>query len=209
MYQKYFKKLFDIVISLSLFIFLFPVMILIYLLVWFTIGSPIFRQKRSGLSGEIFNIYKFKTMTDECDKDKNLLSDELRVTKFGKFLRSTSLDELPGLWNVLKGEMSLVGPRPLLVEYLPYYSDRQAGRHKVRPGVTGWAQVNGRNSISWEEKFEFDLWYVDNSSLWLDIKILWFTIKKVLFRDGILPHDKNIMQRFDTMMTQRKSSNEK
>jgi len=137
-------------------------------------------------------------MTDELDLDGNLLPDSVRLTKFGKFLRSTSLDELPGLWNVLKGDMSLVGPRPLLVEYLPLYSVKQSRRHEVKPGVTGWAQVNGRNAISWDEKFELDVWYVDNQSIWLDIKILWLTVKKVIVRDGVSPEGKDIMPRFDT-----------
>ena len=136
-------------------------------------------------------------MTDDCDKDGNLLSDELRLTKFGKFLRSTSLDELPGLWNVLIGDMSLVGPRPLLVEYLPLYSTQQARRHEVKPGITGWAQVNGRNAISWDEKFDLDIWYVDNQSISLDIKILLMTIKKVIVRDGISAQGDATMPRFD------------
>ena len=135
-------------------------------------------------------------MTNERDKDGRLLSDEVRLTKFGKFLRSTSLDELPGLWNVLKGDMSLVGPRPLLVEYLPLYSEEQSRRHEVRPGITGWAQVNGRNTISWDEKFDLDVWYVDNQSIWLDIKILWMTIKKVIVRDGISQNNHVSMDKF-------------
>jgi len=161
-------------------------------------GSPVvFKQARPGLYGEIFNMYKFRTMTNECDKDGNLLSDEVRLTKFGKFLRSISADELPSLWCVLKGDMSLVGPRPLLVEYLPLYSKKQSRRHEVRPGITGWAQVNGRNTVSWNEKFDLDVWYVDNRSAWLDIKILWLTVKKVIARDGISPKDMDIMPRFD------------
>ena len=135
-------------------------------------------------------------MTNECDKDGNLLNDEVRLTEFGKFLRSTSLDELPGLWNVLKGDMSLVGPRPLLVEYLPLYSEKQSRRHEVRPGITGWAQVNGRNAISWDEKFDLDVWYVDNQSIWLDIKILWMTVKKVIVRDGISQSNHVTMDKF-------------
>jgi lipopolysaccharide/colanic/teichoic acid biosynthesis glycosyltransferase len=148
-------------------------------------------------------------MTNELDKNGILLPDERRLTKFGKFLRSTSLDELPSLSSVLKGDMSLVGPRPLLKEYLPFYSERQARRHEVRPGITGWAQVNGRNAISWEEKFELDLWYIENQSLWLDIKILCLTLKKVLVRDGISPQGEDIMPRFDTMMIGRRTSDEK
>jgi lipopolysaccharide/colanic/teichoic acid biosynthesis glycosyltransferase len=141
-------------------------------------------------------MYKFRSMTNECDKDGDLLIDEVRLTKFGKFLRSTSLDELPGLWSVLKGDMSLVGPRPLLIEYLPLYSEKQSRRHEVRPGITGWAQVNGRNAISWDEKFDLDVWYVDNQSIWLDIKILWMTVKKVIVRDGISQSNHVTMDKF-------------
>jgi len=178
-------------------LFLLPVIVLIVLLVRLKIGSPIFfKQARPGLNGNLFNMYKLRSMTSECDKDGNLLSDEVRLTKFGKFLRSTSLDELPGLWNVLKGDMSLVGPRPLLVEYLPLYSENQSRRHEVKPGITGWAQVNGRNAISWDEKFDLDVWYVDNQSIWLDIKILWMTIKKVIMRDGISQNNHVSMDKF-------------
>ena len=180
------KRIFDITLTLIGALFLFPVFLLTALMVKIKLGAPLFfKQVRPGLNGNLFNMYKFRSMTNECDKDGNLLSDEVRLTKFGKFLRSTSLDELPGLWNVLKGDMSLVGPRPLLVEYLPLYSEKQSRRHEVRPGITGWAQVNGRNAISWDEKFDLDVWYVDNQSIWLDIKILWMTIKKVIVRDGI------------------------
>ena len=180
------KRLFDLISSFVGLLFLLPVIVLIVLLVRLKIGSPIFfKQRRPGLNGEIFNIVKLRTMNNDRDKNGNLMSDEIRLTKFGKFLRSTSLDELPGLWNVLKGDMSLVGPRPLLVEYLPLYSERQSRRHKVRPGITGWAQVNGRNAISWDEKFELDVWYVDNKSIWLDVKILWLTVKKVIRRQGV------------------------
>jgi len=156
------------------------------LLVLTQLKFPVFfRQSRPGLKGKIFNIYKFRTMTNELDKDGIPLSDKLRLTKFGKFLRLVSLDELPSLWNVLKGEMSLVGPRPLLVQYLPLYTIKQARRHEVKPGITGWAQVNGRNTISWDKKFELDVWYVDNQSIWLDIKIIFKTLKKVLLRKDI------------------------
>ena len=196
MYRKYFKRLFDIITSLSLIIILFPLMALIFFLVYFFIGFPIFTQKRPGLNRNIFNIYKFRTMTNECNKDGILLSDEVRLTKFGKFLRSTSMDELPSLWNVLKGDMCIVGPRPLLVEYLPLYSTQQARRYEVKPGITGWAQVNGRNAISWVEKFDLDVWYVDNQSVWLDIKILFLTIKKVIMRDGISAKDDATMPPF-------------
>ena len=150
------------------------------------LGSPVFfTQVRPGLSGKPFRMFKFRSMTDERSLDGDLLPDAERLTSFGALLRSTSLDELPELWNVLKGEMSLVGPRPLLVEYLPLYSPEQARRHDARPGITGWAQVNGRNAICWEDKFALDVWYVENQSLWLDIKILWLTVCKVLVRDGI------------------------
>jgi lipopolysaccharide/colanic/teichoic acid biosynthesis glycosyltransferase len=191
------KRGFDLIIALIALLFLLPVMILIALIVQFKFGFPIFfKQVRPGLNGKMFNMNKFRTMTNECDKDGNLLSDEVRLTKFGKFLRSTSLDELPGLWNVLKGDMSLVGPRPLLVEYLPLYSEKQSRRHEVRPGITGWAQVNGRNAISWEEKFDLDIWYIDNQSIWLDIKILWMTVKKVIVRDGISQSNHVTMDKF-------------
>ena len=180
------KRLFDLVVALLLLPSIFLMCLMIALFVKIKLGSPvIFTQLRPGLNGKIFNMVKFRTMTNKCDLDGNLLPDSIRLTKFGKFLRSTSLDELPGLWNVLKGDMSLVGPRPLLVEYLPLYSEKQSRRHEVRPGITGWAQVNGRNTISWDKKFDLDVWYVDNQSIWLDIKILWMTIKKVIVRDGI------------------------
>jgi len=161
------------------------------------LGSPIFfTQTRPGLDGKAFNMVKFRTMTDERDEHGKLLPDEQRRTRFGNMLRSTSLDELPELWNVLKGEMSLVGPRPLLMEYLPLYNKQQARRHEVRPGVTGWAQVNGRNAISWEQKFEYDIWYVENKNIFLDIKILWLTVKKVIIRDGINASENTIMDKF-------------
>ena len=180
------KRLFDLVVALLLLPSIFLMCLMIALFVKIKLGSPvIFTQPRPGLNGKIFNMVKFRTMTNKRDLDGNLLPDSARLTKFGKILRSTSLDELPGLWNVLKGEMSLVGPRPLLVEYLPLYNDRQVRRHEVLPGVTGWAQVNGRNAISWGEKFDLDVWYVDNQSIWLDIKILWLTVKKVIARDEI------------------------
>jgi len=180
------KRIFDILaITLSFFI-LIPIVLLVGLMVKFKLGSPIlFKQFRPGLNGKVFNMTKFRTMTCVCDENGNLLPDSQRLTKFGKFLRSTSLDELPSLWNVLNGDMSLVGPRPLLVEYLPLYSERQSRRHEVKPGITGWAQVNGRNAIIWDEKFDLDVWYVDNQSIWLDVKILWLTVKKVIMRDGI------------------------
>ena len=180
------KRVFDLFLVLLSLPLILPIYLLLMLLVLANFNSPIlFKQSRPGLKGKIFNIYKFRSMTNESDKEGILLSDELRLTKFGKLLRSTSLDELPSLWNVLKGDMSLVGPRPLLIEYLPLYSTKQARRHEVKPGITGWAQVNGRNAISWDEKFDLDVWYVDNKSIWLDIKILCMTIKKVIVRDGI------------------------
>jgi lipopolysaccharide/colanic/teichoic acid biosynthesis glycosyltransferase len=161
------------------------------------IGRPVFfRQSRPGINGKIFNIYKLRTMTNERNSDGILLPDKNRLTKFGQFLRSSSIDELPGLLNVLNGSMSLVGPRPLLVEYLPLYSKRQARRHEVRPGVTGWAQVNGRNAIDWNEKFEMDIWYIDNQSFLLDIKILWMTVKKVITQDGISHNNNVTMDKF-------------
>ena len=180
------KRLFDLVVILLLLPFIFLLCFIITLFVKIKLGSPvIFAQPRPGLNGNIFNMIKFRTMTNKCDLDGNLLPDSIRLTKFGQLLRLTSLDELPGLWNVIKGNMSLVGPRPLLVEYLPLYNDRQMRRHEVLPGITGWAQVNGRNSISWDENFDLDVWYVDNQSIWLDVKILWLTVKKVIMRDGI------------------------
>ncbi len=180
------KRLFDLCGAvLCILIFALPLMLLVYL-VRSRLGSPVFfTQVRPGLNGTPFRMVKFRSMTDERTADGELLPDAERLTRFGALLRSTSLDELPELWNVLKGEMSLVGPRPLLMEYLPLYTPEQARRHDVRPGITGWAQVNGRNAISWEEKFALDVWYVENQSLWLDIKILWLTVRKVLVRDGI------------------------
>jgi len=176
----------DFILSLIAIIVLSPVFFVIAVLVRLKLGSPIvFKQERPGLNEEIFTLYKFRTMTDEKDENGNLLTDSARLTKFGKFLRSTSLDELPELFNILKGDMSIVGPRPLLVQYLPLYSDHQRRRHEVRPGLTGWAQVNGRNSISWEEKFDLDVEYVDNIGLFFDWKIILLTIKKVMLREGI------------------------
>lgn len=180
------KRLFDIAVALLAIIVISPLLIAITILVRFKLGAPVlFQQKRPGLHGKPFFIYKFRTMTNERNADGNLFPDEQRLTSFGKFLRTTSLDELPELINVLNGDMSLVGPRPLLMEYLPLYSREQARRHEARPGITGWAQVNGRNAISWEEKFKLDVWYVENQSLWLDIKIMWMTLLKVVIREGI------------------------
>ncbi len=180
------KRIIDFLIALCALFTLLPIIIVVALLIRFKLGSPIlFTQDRPGLNGKIFKMMKFRTMLDGKDKQGNLLPDDERMTPFGAFLRSTSLDELPGLFNVLKGDMSLVGPRPLLVQYLPLYSTEQARRHDVRPGITGWAQVNGRNAISWEKKFKLDVWYVDNQSLLLDFKILLLTVKKVFVREGI------------------------
>ena len=191
------KRLFDLISAFIGLLVLMPLIVLIILIVRLKIGSPIFfKQMRPGLNGEIFNIYKFRTMTNELDKYGSLKADSNRLTIFGKFLRSTSLDELPGLWCVLKGDMSLVGPRPLLVEYLPLYSKKQSRRHELRPGITGWAQVNGRNAINWDEKLNLDVWYVDNQSFWLDIKILWLTLKKVIRRDGISQNNHVTMDKF-------------
>lgn len=191
------KRLFDLFVSLLALMALWPVILLVGLLIRFKLGSPIlFKQPRPGLHGKPFNMLKFRSMLDAADKDGNPLPDEERLTRFGRVLRSTSLDELPGLINVLKGDMSLVGPRPLLVEYLPLYSPEQARRHEVRPGITGWAQVNGRNTISWEDKFTLDVWYVDNRSVWLDIKILFLTVKKVFVREGISAAGEATMSKF-------------
>lgn len=191
------KRLFDIVASaITLLLLALPLLALV-LLVRRKLGHPaFFRQVRPGLHGNPFQMIKLRSMTDARGHDGALLSDAERLTPFGRFLRASSLDELPGLWNVLKGDMSLVGPRPLLMEYLPLYSSEQARRHEVRPGITGWAQVNGRNALSWEDKFTLDVWYVDHRSLWLDIKILWLTVKKVLVRDGISAEGEATMARF-------------
>lgn len=180
------KRLFDFLVALCAILTLLPVIIVVAVLIRFKLGSPIlFTQDRPGLNGKVFKMMKFRSMLDGKDKQGNLLPDDQRMTKFGLFLRSTSLDELPGLFNVLNGDMSLVGPRPLLVQYLPLYSSEQARRHNVRPGITGWAQVNGRNEISWEQKFKLDVWYVDNQSFLLDSRILLRTVKKVFVREGI------------------------
>lgn len=191
------KRLFDVLLILLSLPLLLLLLIVLAMLVRVKLGSVVlFKQVRPGLKGRPFMMVKFRSMTDQCDAQGALLPDAVRLTKFGRFLRSTSLDELPGLWNVLKGDMSLVGPRPLLMEYLPLYSPEQARRHEVRPGITGWAQVNGRNAISWEQKFEYDVWYVDNQSFWLDIKILWLTVKKVFMRDGISADGEVTMPKF-------------
>lgn len=191
------KRSFDIAASACGLLLLAPVYLVIAWLIRRKLGAPVlFRQRRPGLNGKPFEMVKFRTMRDAVDANGNPLPDSERMTAFGSFLRSASLDELPELWNVLKGDMSLVGPRPLLMEYLPLYSTEQYRRHEVRPGVTGWAQVNGRNALSWEEKFRLDVWYVDNQSFWLDLKIIFLTIKKVLVRDGISADGEATMTRF-------------
>lgn len=191
------KRFLDILLSVVACILLVPVVVPVAILIRLKLGSPvIFSQARPGKNSKLFCMYKFRSMTDERDSRGGLLPDEMRLGRFGELLRSTSLDELPALWNVLSGDMSLVGPRPLLVEYLPLYSPEQARRHEVRPGITGWAQVNGRNAISWEQKFRLDVWYVDNQSIWLDLKILFLTIKKVFVREGISSDSSVTMEKF-------------
>jgi lipopolysaccharide/colanic/teichoic acid biosynthesis glycosyltransferase len=195
--QAYLKRVFDVGVSATALVVLAPVMGLIALAVWRTMGRPVlFRQVRPGLHGKPFVMYKFRTMRDLRDAEGKLLPDEARLTPFGRWLRSTSLDELPELLNVLRGEMSLVGPRPLLMEYLDRYTPEQARRHEVKPGITGWAQIHGRNNLSWDERFKLDVWYVDNWSLWLDLKILWRTLWMVLRREGISAQGHATMPRF-------------
>ena len=198
-YANCLKRVLDFLIALCAFsvslIILIPVALFLH---FANKGAGVFfLQPRPGRNGKIFKVIKFKTMTDERDADGNLLPDEVRLTKVGRFVRSTSIDELPQLWNVIKGDMSLIGPRPLLVQYLPLYSPEQARRHEVRPGITGWAQVNGRNSISWKQKFEYDVWYVDHLSFWLDVKIILLTIKKVFVREGISHEGMATMEPFN------------
>ena len=197
MYKRFVKRCLDFLLSLAALIILSPVLLLVAILVRCKLGSPIlFKQERPGLHEKIFCMYKFRTMTDAKDADGNLLPDEVRLTKFGKLLRSTSLDELPELFNILKGDMAIVGPRPLLVQYLPRYNERQRRRHDVRPGFTGLAQVNGRNSISWQEKFEWDVRYVENVSFLMDLRIIAKTVKVVLKRDGISGETSATMEEF-------------
>lgn len=192
------KRIFDLIVSALAITGLFPLLIILTVAVRWQLGSPIFfRQQRPGMEGKPFRLFKFRTMTDARDVDGKLLPDKQRLTGFGRFLRSTSLDELPELLNVLKGDMSLVGPRPLLMQYLTRYTPEQARRHEVKPGLTGWAQVNGRNALTWEEKFKLDVWYVDNQSFWLDIKIIFITIWKILKREGINQQDQATMQEFN------------
>ncbi|EME3536430.1 TPA: sugar transferase [Enterococcus faecium] len=196
-YQLFGKRILDILLSGIALIVLSPIILIVGILVRIKLGSPIiFKQERPGKSEKIFSMYKFRTMTDERDHNGEYLPDEIRLTKFGKMLRATSLDELPELWNILKGDMSIVGPRPLLVEYLPLYSEKQRKRHNVRPGLTGLAQVNGRNAISWEEKFEYDYLYIEDYSFTKDINIIWHTIKKVLKHDGITSNSSVTNEKF-------------
>ena len=199
LYRDYFKRGIDFVIVLSVLLVIWPVLLVIY--IWLTVANngagALFFQERPGKDAKVFKIIKFKTMTDERDAEGNLLPDAQRLTKIGRFVRSTSIDELPQLINVLKGDMALIGPRPLLVKYLPLYSKEQARRHEVRPGITGWAQCHGRNAISWTKKFELDVWYVDNVSFWTDIKVILVTLKKVLCRSDISSATSATMEAFD------------
>jgi sugar transferase EpsL len=191
------KRIFDMLSALMGLIVLSPVLVVTAILVRIKLGSPVlFTQQRPGLLGQPFYVYKFRTMTEQRGADGLFLPDEVRLTPFGKLMRRLSLDELPQLLNVIKGDLSLVGPRPLLMQYLPLYSPEQARRHEVRPGITGWAQVNGRNAISWEEKFVLDVWYVDHQSFWLDLKILWMTFNKVFKREGISQEGQATMEVF-------------
>lgn len=207
MYAKYIKRILDLILSLMALIVLMPLMIIIGILVRINLGSPIiFKQKRPGKNEKIFTLYKFRTMTDKRDIDGNLLPDEYRLTKFGKFLRSTSLDELPELINIIKGDMAIVGPRPLLVEYLPYYTEEEKHRHDVRPGLTGLAQVNGRNAISWEEKLKYDTEYIKKIFFYSDLKIIFKTIKKTIKREDILMGNEFVVGKF---IDQRKNKKER
>lgn len=191
------KRFIDLIVSFLALLLLSPLLLLLALIIRVNIGSPIFFvQRRAGLNGRIFNIIKFRSMTNASDNDGTLLTDSERLTSLGVFLRASSLDELPELWNVLKGDMSLVGPRPLLLEYLPLYTAEQSRRHDVLPGITGWAQVNGRNAISWEEKFKYDVWYAKNQSIWLDLKIIWKTLKKVFSGEGVSAEGEATMSKF-------------
>lgn len=196
-YKRFGKRLIDVGVTAIALALMWPVLLGLSMLVQLKLGAPVFfRQTRPGLHGRPFQLIKFRTMRTAFDVQGNLLPDAERLTRLGRWLRATSLDELPELWNVLRGDMSLVGPRPLLMEYLPLYSTEQARRHEVKPGITGWAQVNGRNTLSWEEKFELDVWYVEHQSFWLDIKIMAFTIRKVLLREGISAQGEDTMPRF-------------
>ena len=198
MYKYFFKRLIDFIIVFCVLVVIWPILLIITLWLHFANkgAGAFFAQERPGKGGKVFKVIKFKTMTDERDADGNLLPDADRLTNVGRFVRSTSIDELPQLINVLKGDMALIGPRPLLVQYLPLYSKEQARRHDVRPGITGWAQVNGRNAISWTKKFELDVWYVDHCSFWLDVKIIFLTTKKVFVREGISQEGQATMEFF-------------
>lgn len=199
MYKHFFKRLIDFILVLCVLLVIWPILLIIT--VWLHFANKgagaFFTQDRPGKDGKIFKVIKYKTMTDERDAEGNLLPDADRLTKVGRFVRSTSIDELPQLINVLKGDMALIGPRPLLPQYLPLYSSEQARRHEVRPGITGWAQINGRNAISWTKKFEYDVWYVDHCSFWLDLKIVFLTIKKVFIREGISQEGQATMEFFN------------
>lgn len=196
-YYVFGKRAFDLLLAFPALLLLMPILFVATVLVRWNLGSPIFyKQKRPGKDGIPFILYKFRTMQDNKDKNGTLLPDDKRITRLGKFLRSTSIDELPELWNVLKGDMSLVGPRPLLMQYLERYTPEQARRHEVRPGITGWAQINGRNAITWEEKFKLDVWYVDHQSFWLDLKIIFMTIWKIFKREGISHPGQATMEEF-------------
>lgn len=200
------KRSFDLILTVPVVVVLLPLLIVTAILVRIKLGAPvIFRQQRPGLLGKPFYMYKFRSMTDERDSEGNLLPDSVRLTSFGRLLRKLSLDELPQLWNVIKGDISLVGPRPLLMAYLPLYSEDQARRHEVKPGITGWAQVNGRNAISWEEKFILDVWYVDNRSFMLDLKILWLSCKKLIRPEGIQHGNHATMPVFEGRVTHHDS----
>lgn len=198
MYKHFFKRLIDFLIVFNVLLAIWPILLIITIWLHFTNkgAGAFFTQERPGKGGKVFKVIKFKTMTDERDAGGNLLPDADRLTNVGRFVRSTSIDELPQLINVLKGDMALIGPRPLLVQYLPLYNKEQARRHDVRPGITGWAQVNGRNAISWTKKFELDVWYVDHCSFWLDVKIIFLTIKKVFVREGISQEGQATMEFF-------------
>lgn len=197
MYRHFFKPLIDRFVALVVLVLALPVLLVVTIFLYLANqGKPFFFQRRPGLGGKVFSIVKFKTMNDLRGPDGELLPDDQRLTAIGKFVRKTSLDELPQLINVLKGDMSLIGPRPLLVEYLPLYNSRQARRHEVRPGITGWAQVNGRNTVDWPTRFEMDVWYVDHLSLWLDIKIAWLTIRKVIKSEGVSSATSATMEKF-------------
>lgn len=208
-YERFVKRLIDILLSGLALILLSPLLLIVAILVRTKLGSPvIFCQERPGKDEKIFKLHKFRTMTDARDEQGNLLPDEVRLTRFGRILRATSLDELPELWDIFRGKMSIVGPRPLLVRYLPLYNERQHHRHDVMPGLTGWAQVNGRNAISWEEKFELDLWYVEHISFATDVKIIWLTVKKVLKKEGISSDTSATMEVFTGTPEREKAKHE-